>query len=190
MNQISIPKPCHENWENMQPEEQGKHCLACNKIVIDFSGWEQEQIMDYLQDKRGEKVCGRFNIGQLELQEDKVNTWQRVLTSNLSILKKIAAIVLLCFGMMTTTQSYAQKKKVEVSLTKPANPEKVKTSERLQQQLMGDTIMVDTPSCKNAITRKKDSLKYEPQIMGKIKVYDPPKRTPTKKPTNSTKNKQ
>lgn len=33
---ISIPKPCHENWDQMSPAEKGKFCGICSKNVTDI----------------------------------------------------------------------------------------------------------------------------------------------------------
>ena len=32
--QLSIPEPCHENWQQMTPTEQGRYCNACAKEVV------------------------------------------------------------------------------------------------------------------------------------------------------------
>jgi len=42
---ISIPKPCHENWDAMHPREQGRHCDACDKTVIDFTEKSEKEIV-------------------------------------------------------------------------------------------------------------------------------------------------
>lgn len=62
---ITIPKPCHENWDEMLPEEQGRFCLKCSKTVIDFSKKSKEDILTFFKETRG-KICGKFTIHQIE----------------------------------------------------------------------------------------------------------------------------
>src|ERR1700756_4455260 len=45
INTIQIPKPCHQDWNTMEPNEQGRHCLQCCKTVVDFTNQEPEEIM-------------------------------------------------------------------------------------------------------------------------------------------------
>lgn len=62
--QLQIPTPCHENWHQMTPVEQGRFCNACAKTVIDFSIMTDQQILDYLSTASA-GVCGRVNDAQL-----------------------------------------------------------------------------------------------------------------------------
>jgi hypothetical protein len=39
---ISIPTPCHENWDGMTANKTGKHCGVCKKDVIDFTSWQPQ----------------------------------------------------------------------------------------------------------------------------------------------------
>ncbi len=61
---LNIENPCHEDWDKMLPEEKGKFCQSCQKIVVDFSKMTNEQIIDFLN-KSNEKVCGRVAKHQL-----------------------------------------------------------------------------------------------------------------------------
>lgn len=63
---VNIPNPCTENWDLMTKTEQGKHCASCNKVVIDFSGMSDEQIVKILLEQKGKKVCGNFYNTQLK----------------------------------------------------------------------------------------------------------------------------
>lgn len=61
---IKIPKPCHENWDQMTSEEQGRFCKVCDKKVIDFSQSSDSSIVDFFSVKR-ERTCGRFSQDQI-----------------------------------------------------------------------------------------------------------------------------
>ncbi len=64
--QISIPEPCHENWQQMTPTEQGRFCNACAKEVVDFSMMTDTEVLNYFTKITHEKVCGRALPSQLE----------------------------------------------------------------------------------------------------------------------------
>lgn len=64
--QISIPKPCTEDWNKMTQTDQGKHCSSCNKVVIDFTGLKNEEIISILLKNKGKRVCGNFFNTQIE----------------------------------------------------------------------------------------------------------------------------
>ena len=62
---ISIPKPCHENWGAMTPDEKGRFCAACQKTVVDFTAMNTAEVDSFFDSNAGSKVCGRFNTDQL-----------------------------------------------------------------------------------------------------------------------------
>ena len=62
--QLQIPVPCHENWNNMTPEQQGRFCLSCQKTVVDFTTMTDAQILSYFQTASA-NTCGRFSSDQL-----------------------------------------------------------------------------------------------------------------------------
>ena len=63
--QLSIPEPCHENWQQMTPTDQGRFCNACAKEVIDFSTMTDIQVLNYFTSLTHDKVCGRALPEQL-----------------------------------------------------------------------------------------------------------------------------
>ena len=63
---ISIPKPCHENWNAMSPDDKGRFCAACSKSVVDFTALNKEQVNDFMDKNKDKKICGRFTNDQLE----------------------------------------------------------------------------------------------------------------------------
>lgn len=64
--QLQIAEPCHENWEQMTPAEQGRFCGSCQKQVVDFSSMSDSQLAAFFKKPSNGSVCGRFFNDQLE----------------------------------------------------------------------------------------------------------------------------
>ncbi|MFT5512104.1 MAG: hypothetical protein ACI8SE_000499 [Bacteroidia bacterium] len=61
---IHIPEPCTENWNEMSPQQQGRHCDKCDKVVQDFTQMRIDQLFNTV--RSGASTCGRFYNWQLE----------------------------------------------------------------------------------------------------------------------------
>ena len=76
-NQIAIPKPCHQDWQSMTPLEKGRFCDSCKKEVYDFTKASDREILNTFDQNK--KVCGRFNVSQLEreliVHKEKNKIW-------------------------------------------------------------------------------------------------------------------
>jgi len=66
--QLSVDKPCSQDWHKMTPQEQGRFCDSCQHTVIDFTGFTDEQLFRFFIEHRGQKVCGKFSSMQLNRQ--------------------------------------------------------------------------------------------------------------------------
>lgn len=62
--QISVPKPCKVNLDEMQTIANGRFCTHCNQTVWDFTNWSEEELAHFFSN-RNEAVCGRFLDFQL-----------------------------------------------------------------------------------------------------------------------------
>jgi len=65
-HKISIPEPCHEDWNKMTPNDNGRFCMSCAKTVVDFTSMLPEEIQHFFIQNKNEKICGRFKKSQLE----------------------------------------------------------------------------------------------------------------------------
>lgn len=61
---LSIPEPCHENWQQMTPQDKGRHCHSCQKTVVDFTGMSDQEVLQYIA-AGSSNICGRFHSSQL-----------------------------------------------------------------------------------------------------------------------------
>ncbi|KIC61362.1 TonB-dependent receptor plug domain-containing protein [Chryseobacterium taiwanense] len=71
---ITIPTPCHENWEAMTREEKGRFCSVCSKTVRDFTTASDDEIIEVFSNTT-EEICGNFYESQLNrnLQYSYIN---------------------------------------------------------------------------------------------------------------------
>ena len=92
---IKIPSPCHEDWNQMLPAEQGRFCQACEKTVVDFSQMSDEQVLNYfkLKQQTSERVCGRFRAEQVS--KPVSFQWQKWPQSLQRFAMALVAVVLL-----------------------------------------------------------------------------------------------
>lgn len=138
MLKINIPTPCHEDWNAMIPNTQGRHCNACAKTVVDFTAMTDDEVKYFfLNKKEGEKVCGRFRNEQL--QRITIALPNNIFTLQMPLWKKYLAAILIAFSTMlfscdTHLQGEPAAKVEEQTLGGLIEiPEKIDT-------LIGDTI--------------------------------------------------
>ena len=71
---LDIPTPCHENWKTFTPTQKGHFCGSCQKEVIDFTAWSEEQIKQYFMTRTTTTTCGRFAPNQLTTYKNYSST--------------------------------------------------------------------------------------------------------------------
>ncbi|KAA9333154.1 energy transducer TonB [Hymenobacter busanensis] len=103
---------CHEDWQQMTPSAQGRHCASCNRQVVDFThstAADLEQARAAAPDGR---LCGRFRAGQLAPESRPLRLRLRWF---------LAALVLVMVQGLSAQQAWAQ-----VSCSRPpfAQPNK------------------------------------------------------------------
>lgn len=80
----------------MVPDEQGRHCSACSKTVIDFTNFTDQEIADYFIALNGQGVCGHFKNQQID--RIRIELPETILTTRLARWKKFLVICMLVFG--------------------------------------------------------------------------------------------
>ncbi|WP_250432605.1 carboxypeptidase-like regulatory domain-containing protein [Hanstruepera flava] len=100
---LSIPAPCHENWNDMTPVDKGRHCAVCTKTVYDFTNKTDEQIVKAYLNNRN--LCGRFKGKQL----NKELVYSRKTTNSF---RTFLASSLLSFLSFTSHQALSQEKPI------------------------------------------------------------------------------
>ena len=155
---ISVPKPCHEDWNQMTPQGNGRFCDSCAKTVVDFSGMEANEIRDYFIDHQKERVCGTFKKQQLDSLV--ISIPRSVLFSQTQFHKMFLLALLLAMG--TTLLSCGDGRKIDaVEVVDSENY--VTTGVPLPIFAPQDTVETVKP------TPKKNCVKKEPlQLKGEV----------------------
>lgn len=120
---LSIPKPCHEDWNTMTPNEKGKFCASCSKTVVDFTQKSTQEIKEYLLENHGKRVCGHFYRKQLDsivLQIPETTFQQELSFQKLFILILLLVMGTTLFSCKTDSGKVQKIEKVELidSITK------------------------------------------------------------------------
>lgn len=91
---LTMDSPCSENWNEMEPTEQGRYCNKCQKPVVNFVEFTDQQLLQYFIE-HPYPACGRL----LPSQVDKVYTEATTKTNR--TMAPVAA-ALLTFAAVTT----------------------------------------------------------------------------------------
>jgi hypothetical protein len=161
--ELSIPKPCHEKWDQMDHTEKGAFCKVCTKEVMDFTHKSDREIMEYFE-KVQDKTCGRFRDDQLQQQITEYTQttthsgWKVFLLSIISLpgIRTEASDTAVRKDSSSATIAQNRKPSATSTLTGEAAPICVK---------MGDTIV--NPAPKDTIVHHKISVH---PIMGKVMI--------------------
>ncbi len=147
MYKISIPKPCHENWEAMSPREQGRFCQVCSKTVVDFTSMTDDAVQHYFLNNSHQATCGRFRQDQLTAITIylPVNIFNR----RISRWKKFLAACLLAFS--TLLFSCETRIKGEPVKTLKDNSHKKTMAPNNRGYVGGFTLLLDSIEVKKEI---------------------------------------
>ncbi|WP_417799162.1 hypothetical protein [Tenacibaculum sp.] len=114
---LTIPKPCHEDWNAMTPNEKGKFCRSCAKTVVDFTQKSSKEIQEYLLTNKEQRVCGHFYRKQLDsivIQLPETTFYQPLTFQKLFILSLLFVMGTTLFSCKTDTGKTQKIEKVEL----------------------------------------------------------------------------
>ncbi len=110
---ISIPKPCHEDWNKMTPKDKGRFCNSCVKTVVDFTKMDSCEIQDFINENKNTRICGHFKQSQL----DSINIYipSQFLEQHQSFHKTFLLALLIIMGttLMNCTNKNGSKQKID-----------------------------------------------------------------------------
>jgi hypothetical protein len=192
--QLNIAEPCHEDWQNMTPDQQGRFCGSCQKTVVDFSIMSDQEVLNYFL-QANHQICGRFAADQVDrelviTEKKKRFSWAyvwNVLLATFLVTEANAQVKPKSKKTVTTITRQGQLGEVAYMPVEPVQtviPVTIKgkiTDAGNNQPLVGATItikgaeggtMADTSGQFSFHVEKKDSLVLEFSAIG----YEPQTR--------------
>lgn len=110
---ITIPEPCHEDWNKMIQDETGRFCSSCEKSVVDFTQMLPTEVQDFFIKNHGQKICGRFRTKQLD--SIIIQIPNQVVFSQIHFHKMFLLALFICIGttLFSCKQENGDKQKIE-----------------------------------------------------------------------------
>ncbi len=160
-HKITIPEPCHENWNKMTPKDNGRFCLSCSKTVIDFTSMLPEEVQHFFIQNQNKNICGRFKKSQLDTITIQIPS--HILYTQTHYHKMF---LLALFVAMGTTLFSCQDKN--------GNKQKIDKVEVVENPSTATPIVKDKISKKNLepddSLKKTNLVKFQKQVKDKFKI--------------------
>ena len=138
--QLSVPTPCHEDWDKMNPVEKGRFCDSCQKKVIDFSNMSDREIATFFKKPSSDSVCGRFMQDQLERSIE-------IPKKRIPWLKYFFQITIPLFlaNLKSTAQGNVSLKEIQAAVFNPSIKGRDNKLQSLFKNIFTDSIITSSP---------------------------------------------
>lgn len=171
---ISVPQPCSEDWNKMIPEEKGRFCKSCEKIVVDFRSFSKDEIQEYFRKHFGEKICGRFKVNQLQSLTIEIPAQAIQQEKNPFRIFKFSLLMIFGTTLFSCSNEAGEKIKIEKVVVKDAEKtakkteytEKVTDSAKVKQPKEIEIQVIEPPIELGGVVEPE--LIYPPEISGDI----------------------
>lgn len=168
MKKLKIKSPCHENWDEFTQKPEGGFCSSCQKTVIDFTNKSNSEIQTILLAKKGQNLCGRIGLDQIDSFNETFNLWHNHQSSKVFQSRFLWALIL-SFGITLFTAQEAQA-----------------------QTMLGKISYVENHDTTKVVSKEAstvDTTKIEEFLLGEIEEYSVPPDSNKNAPTSNNKNK-
>ena len=161
---VAIFEPCPANWEKMQIKLDARHCVQCDKSVVDFTKKSRAEIITYLIENPNGSVCGRMNQQQFDIKEEDLPELISILSQPRFRANAFLILAVVCSSFFyscetpSTNNKTIEKPKIENQKieSQKSNPvEKISSNDSLKKtkkqyiippvELMGEVSILPEP---------------------------------------------
>ncbi|MCB0853158.1 MAG: carboxypeptidase-like regulatory domain-containing protein [Bacteroidetes bacterium] len=170
---LTITKPCSEQFENFQPTHAGGFSQSCQKEVIDFTQMSDREILRYFEN-RSQNTCGRFHQTQLKTYAEAVPAPVKPAFHWLGA--GLISFSLLSFLPTKQSQAKAERPKTEIQIIQKKHPQPTGNTVASEGKHIVDGIVVDgdnNPMVGTSILLKGTNIGLFANEEGKFKFPKP-----------------
>ena len=164
---VAISEPCPANWEKMQIKLDARHCVQCDKSVIDFTKKSRAEIITYLIENPNGSVCGRMNQQQFDIKEEDLPELISILSQPRFRANAFLILAVVCSSLFyscesaTTGKKTIEKPKIEKQTINPIEKQKINP--------------IDNSSIDDSVKKtKKQHIIPQVELMGEVSILPEP----------------
>lgn len=132
---LRIEKPCEESLDKMHDLPDGKFCDLCSKKVLDLSNLNDSEILNIIQQNKGERFCGIVFKNQLNRSLQPQVSFSENHHSRKATFTKIAAGVALTASIFN---SYPAQTKTVTKTEFVSSQSKISKENKKEEDKIGD----------------------------------------------------
>ncbi|ANF51062.1 hypothetical protein A0O34_11300 [Chryseobacterium glaciei] len=136
---LRIKKPCEESLDKMHDLPDGKFCDLCSKKVLDLSNLNDSEILNIIQQNKGERFCGIVFNNQLNRSLQPEISFSQNRHSRKTTFTKIAAGVALTASIFN---SYPAQTKTVTKTEFVSSQSKISKENQKEEDKTGDGTMI------------------------------------------------
>ena len=175
---LEIKEPCHEDWNKMKIGMTSRHCVSCDKSVMDFTKMHRAEIITYILSNSNDNVCGRMTRDQFDFHHEDIpvliETLRKTKNPNPFL---IMALVCLSLSACAQDSPGNTEPAIEHTLGEIAVPPAVDDSLKTQNYTIDNTLIKGQVACDPIIEQGEAEPvmvgDIAPVVQGGIGFYDP-----------------
>ena len=164
---VAIFEPCPANWEKMQIKLDVRHCVQCDKSVVDFTKKSRAEIITYLIENPNGSVCGRMNQQQFDIKEEDLPELISILSQPRFRANAFLILAVVCSSLFyscetaSTGKKTIGKMKIEKQTINPIEKPKINP--------------IDNTSIDDSLKKRKKQHIIPPvELMGEVSILPEP----------------
>lgn len=161
---VAIFEPCPANWEKMQIKLNARHCVQCDKSVVDFTKKSRAEIITYLIENPNGSVCGRMNQQQFDIKEEDLPELISILSQPRFRANAFLILAVVCSSLFYSCETASTGKKTIGKMKIEKQTIETQKSNPIDNTSIDDSLK----------KRKKQHIIPQVELMGEVSILPEP----------------